>query len=98
MKRISIFLVKVHRFYYLLLGALIALIVFSKVENVQQMIPTADVNPPSSRFLLYLELAIYNLLLWHFSTLRKSVQLMKSTEIYIPLVDMFFGINILLAK
>ena len=45
MKKICIFLMKVHRFYYLLLGALIGAIVFSQVGNVQDMIPTAEINP-----------------------------------------------------
>ena len=45
MKKMCIFLMKVHRFYYLLLGALIGAIVFSKVGNVQDMIPFFDANP-----------------------------------------------------
>lgn len=53
MKKVSIFLVKVHRFYYLLLGVLIALIVFSKVQNVKEMIPTADVNPLIPIFIIF---------------------------------------------
>jgi hypothetical protein len=45
MKKLCIFLMKVHRFYYLLLGALIGAIVFSKAENVKEMIPFSDMNP-----------------------------------------------------
>ena len=52
-EKMCIFLVKVHRFYYLLLGALIGSIVFSKVGNVQDMIPTADMNPLILIFLLF---------------------------------------------
>ena len=45
MKKLCIFLMKVHRFYYLLLGALIGAIVCSKVGNVQRMIPFSEMNP-----------------------------------------------------
>jgi hypothetical protein len=44
MKKLCIFLMRLHRFYYLLLGALTGLIVFSKAENVQEMIPFSDMN------------------------------------------------------
>ena len=53
MKNICIFLIKVHRFYYLLLGVLIGAIVFSQVENVQEMIPTADMNPLIPIFIIF---------------------------------------------
>ena len=53
MKKLCIFLMQVHRFYYLLLGALIGAIVFSKVGNVQDMIPTADMNPLIPMLLIF---------------------------------------------
>ena len=45
MKNICIYLMKVHRFYYLLLGALIGAIVYSLIGNVKEMIPFYDGNP-----------------------------------------------------
>ena len=45
MRRISIFLIKVHRFYFLFLGALAALIVFYRVEHVNGMMPFEHLNP-----------------------------------------------------
>lgn len=45
MKKLCIFLIKVNRLYYLLLGALIGLIVFNKVGNAREMILFSDMNP-----------------------------------------------------
>ena len=45
MKKICIYLIKVHRFYYLLLGVLIAVIIFSVNRNAQEMLPFSDMNP-----------------------------------------------------
>lgn len=58
MKKLCIFLIKVEPPYYLLLGILIGLIVFSKVGHAQKMIPTADMNPLIFWLIVFLVVSI----------------------------------------
>ena len=51
MKKICIFLMKVNRWYYLLLGALIGALVFSKVDNVKDMMP--NIEPLIYTFIIF---------------------------------------------
>jgi hypothetical protein len=57
MKKICIFLIKVHRFYYIFLGALIGVIVYRRVADSQGMVSFIDGNP----FILIIFLGVLTL-------------------------------------